>query len=114
MLAGIVSGAADRTELIKKVLCNLNLQVLILVQKPPNALLRLFHVAQSIGDHHIHARLNAVIHFPTLQKAGSSPTRRTVGNLADAVLIGIKRPLLALAQRCPVPLARQFTNCGVP
>jgi hypothetical protein len=71
MLAGIVSGAAGRTELIKKVLCNLNSQVLILVQKPRTASLVSCCTIDRRSPELIHARLNAVIHFPALQKAGS-------------------------------------------
>ena len=98
MLAGIVSGAASRTELIKKLLCNLNPQVLILVEKPLNAVLRLFHVARSIGDRRqlARARLNVVIHFLAHQKGQFVAfQKRTLGNLAGVVLIEIKRPLLA-------------------
>jgi hypothetical protein len=113
LLAGILSGAASRTELIKKLLCNLNPQVLILVQKPLNALLRLFHVARSIGDRRqlARARLNVVIHFPALQKGRFVAFRkRTLGNLEGVVLIEIKRPLLASAQRCPMPLPLQLRS----
>jgi hypothetical protein len=108
MLAGIVSGAASRTELIKKLLSNLNPQVLILVEKPLNAVLRLFHVARSIGDRRqpARARLNVVIHFPALQKGPFVAFRkRTLGNLA-----GVVRPLLAWAPHCPMPLPPQLRS----
>src|SRR5262249_19693831 len=113
MLVGIMSGAASRTELIEKLLCNLNPQVLILVEKPLNTLLRLFHVARSIGDRRqlARARLNVVIHFPALQKGRFGAfQKRTIGNLAGSLLIEIKRPLLASAQPCPVPLPPQLQN----